>query len=91
MFVDTTTWHTILFEAGKHDTAGVSTVVAKTPLDAATEQLRTLMNHWMKIRPAITIEVCDVVRDAVWRKFTGAAAWKAIKMQNAVIQGVDFE
>lgn len=91
MFVDTTTWHTIVFEAGKHDTPSVSTTVAKTSLDAATEQLRTLMNHWLKIRPSITIEVCDTVRDAMWQKFTGAAAWKAIKMQNAVNQGVDFE
>jgi hypothetical protein len=79
MFTDTTTWFLIPFIAGKSDSRGVPTSVAATADDASVEQLRTLMIHWLSIRPVITFDVCEIVKQAVKGTFVGAQAWRAVK------------
>lgn len=79
MFTDTTTWFLIPFIAGKSDSRGVPTSVAATAEDATVEQLRTLMNHWLSIRPVITFDVCEIVKQAIKGSFRGAQAWRAVK------------
>jgi hypothetical protein len=79
IFTDTTTWFTIPFIAGHDDNQGILTEVARTATDASVEQVRNLLNHWMKIRPVITYDVCEVVKSAISGKFRGAQAWRSMK------------
>lgn len=79
MFTDTTTWFIIPFIAGKSDSRGIPVSVAVTAADATVEQLRTLLNHWLSIRPVITFDICEIVKQAIKGSFTGAQAWRAVK------------
>lgn len=78
-FTDTSTWYTIGFVAGQEENKAVLVEVARTAVDASVEQLRTLLNRWLRIRPGVTMDVCEIVKMAMQGKFTGAQAWKAVK------------
>lgn len=79
IFTDTTTWFTFPFIAGHDDNQGILTSVARSAEDASVEQVRNLLNHWLRIRPIITYDVCEIVKQAIAGKFRGAHAWRAIK------------
>ena len=79
IFTDTTTWFTIPFIAGHDDNQGILVDVAKSATDASVEQVRNLLNHWLKIRHVITYDVCEVVKSAINGKFRGAQAWRSMK------------
>jgi len=84
LFIDTDTFYTLPLVAGADENRAIPTSVAKTAAQATAQQLRLLMNHWLKIRPGVTLEVMDFVMDALNGKKSGARAWRAIKtMGNA--------
>lgn len=79
MAIEMATYMQIPIIAGEHENRAVSASVAKTATAATVQQLRLLMNHWLRIRPAITLEVTELVHNAIEGKWSGAEAWRAIK------------
>lgn len=80
MFIDTSTFYAIPLIAGVDENRSIPYHVAKSAASASAQQLRMLLNHWLKIRPGVTLEVIDYVQDAIQGKWSGARAWRAIKM-----------